>query len=78
MNMQELRVGSADMALRESNIQIHSQRMELYQANQAFDHSRSEKVWLHTELEDRERALQETHMRTLEEMEESKKKLFCS
>ena len=29
-NMQEVRVESADMALRESSLQLHSQRMELY------------------------------------------------
>ena len=32
--MQELKPGSADMALRASHRQVHSQRMELHQANQ--------------------------------------------
>ena len=73
LNMQELRVESADRALRESSLQIHSQRIEHYQANQSHGHSRREKVWLHTELEDRERARQETHIRTLGELEELKK-----
>ena len=39
-------------------------------AKQTYDHSRREKVWLHAELEDRERALQETRIRTLQEMED--------
>ena len=51
INMQELTVESADMALRESNLQIHSHRMEICQANQAFDDSQREKVSLHSDLE---------------------------
>ena len=37
INMHELRVESADMAHCESNLQINSQRMELYQAKQPED-----------------------------------------
>ena len=43
MNVQELRVEIADRALREASLQLHSQRMELYQANQSSDLSRREK-----------------------------------
>ena len=47
MNAQELRVESANKALRESSLQIQSQRMELYQANRSFDCSRRERWALH-------------------------------
>ena len=50
MNKHELRVESANMALSESNLQIHAQRVELHQANQSYDRSRREKDWLRTEL----------------------------
>ena len=39
--------------------------MELYLANQSSHYSPREKDWLCTELEDREKTLQETRMRTL-------------
>ena len=39
LDMQELRVESAATALQESGLQLHPQRMELYQANQLSDHS---------------------------------------
>ena len=52
------RIESEDRPLRASNPRIHSQRTELYQANQSSDHSRREKDWLCIELEERERALQ--------------------
>ena len=44
MDVQELTVGSADMALRESSLQIHSQRMELNEVNQSSDHSPEKKL----------------------------------
>ena len=65
LNMQELRVESADRVLQGPVQQLCSQRMEFYQANQLSDHSKREKNWLCTELENRERVLQETRMRTL-------------
>ena len=46
------------------------------QANQSSDHSRREANWLYTELEDRERALQWTRIRTLQEMERIQKKFL--
>ena len=55
MNMQELRVESADGVLCESSLQIHSQRMEFYLANQSSDYSRREEDWLFAELEEREK-----------------------
>ena len=44
-------------------------------ANQSSDYSRREKDWLYTELEERERALLETRIGTLQEMIELRK--FC-
>ena len=77
MKMQEFflekKKESADMALRESNRQIHSHRMELYQANQVYENSQREQIMFHAELENRERTLQETRIGTLQEMEGSKK-----
>ena len=43
--MQELRVETADRALHESGIQLHSQRMEFYQTKQLSDQSHKEKSW---------------------------------
>ena len=67
MKMQESRLESADRALRESDLQIQSQRLELYQASGYY---RREKDWLFSDLEERERILQEARMRALQEMEE--------
>ena len=60
MNMQVFFVfeASADVAHRESN----------HQATREDEHSRREQFCLHAELENRERALQETRMKTLEEI----------
>ena len=77
MHVLEVRVESAGRALIESSLQVHSQRMELHQAKQSYDHSWREKGWLRTDLEDRERALQESRIRTLQDMEELKK-IFCT
>ena len=68
---------SADRSLQESGLQLHSQRMALYQANQLPVYSWKEKNWLCTELGRRDRTLQETRMRNLQEMEELKK-LCCT
>ena len=76
LNMQELRLESADRALRESDLQIQSQRPELYQATQSSGYIRREKDWLFSDLEERERILQEARLRTLQEMEEVKKVLL--
>ena len=51
LNMQGLRIESADRALQETGLQLHSQRMELYQANHLSDHSKREKNWLCTEMD---------------------------
>ena len=43
LDMQEIKSEGADRALHKSGPQLHSQRMELCQANQLSDHSRREK-----------------------------------
>ena len=74
--MQELRVESADRALQESGRQLHSQMMELYQANPLSDHSEREEL-TRTELDRRERVLQEDRMRSLQEIAELNKGMRC-
>ena len=52
--------------------QHHSQRMELYRANQSYDRSQREKSRFCTELKMRDRALQEDRMKSFNEIEEFK------
>ena len=73
LDKQELRDQCADRALHESGMQLQSQRMELYHANQLSDHSQREKSWPHTELDRKERLLPEDRMRSLQEIQELKK-----
>ena len=47
---------NADIALQETGMQLQSQRMELFQANQMTDQTRREKSQLCDELEMRTRA----------------------
>ena len=47
--------------------------MELYQANQLTDQSQKEKSWLCTDLEMRERALQEDRVKSYQEIEDLKR-----
>ena len=70
LNMQELRVEDADRVLHESGPQLHFERMELYQMNQLCDHSQREKRWLCTELDRREKVVQEDRVRSLEYIED--------
>ena len=74
INLQEFRVESADRALHESGLQLHSQRNS---SKRISYHSRREKDWQCTELERRERVLQEDCVGNLQEMEEFKK-LCCT
>ena len=70
LNKQELMVENAGRDLHESGLQLHSPRMELYQAIQLSDQSQRAKCWLCTELDRNERFLQEGRMKSLEEIEE--------
>ena len=60
---------NADIALYETGIQLHSQRMERYQANQLTDQTLREKSWLCDEVEMRSRAFQEERARICQEFE---------
>ena len=61
---------NAEIALYETGIQLQSQRMELYHANQLTDQTRREKIWLCDELEMRNRALQEYRARICQEIKQ--------
>ena len=61
---------NAHIALYETGIQLQSQRMELYQANQVSDQAQREKSWLCEELDMRNRAFQEDRARDIQEIEE--------
>ena len=52
--------------------QHHSQRMELYRANQSYDRSQREKSRFCTDVKMRDRALQEDRMKSFHEIEEFK------
>ena len=67
LDRREWKMQSADAALHESSIQLHSWRMVLYQANQFTDHSKREREeWLCTELDRRDRALQEDRKKSFQ------------
>ena len=57
-------------ALYETNREVESQRLELYQAHQWADQSQREKINLCGELEMRSRLFQESHARNYPEIEE--------
>ena len=61
---------NSDVPLYETGMQFQSQRMELYQANQLTDQTRREKSWLCDEVEMKNRAFQENHARSCQEIEE--------
>ena len=46
LDRREWKMQGADRALHESGIQLHSQRMELYQVNLSYEQSQREKDWL--------------------------------
>ena len=73
LDRQEAKVQCADRALHEWCIQLLSQRMELYRANQTYGQSQREKSRFCTELEMKNRALQEDRMKSLNEIDEFKK-----
>ena len=60
----------AELALYETGVQLQSQMMELYQANQLTDQTRREKSWLCNGLEIRNRAFQEDRTRICQQIEE--------
>ena len=64
---------NADRALDEAGIQLQSQRMELYQANQLTNQTQREKSWLCNELEMRNRAFRQLKIDELSTQEEESK-----
>ena len=63
LDRREWRIRNADIALYETGMQLESQRMELYQANQVTDQAQREKSCLCDELAMRNRAFQEGRAR---------------
>ena len=67
LDRREWKMQSADRALHESGIQLQSQEMDLYQANQLTDQSRREKGWHCEESEMRNRAFQDDRVKSYQE-----------
>ena len=67
---------NAYIAIHEIGMQLQSQRMGLYQANQLTDRTRREKSWLCDETEMRNRAFQEDRASNCQESEEVRKNLL--
>ena len=63
LDRREWRIRDADITLYETGMQLQSQRLELYRANQLTDQTRREKSWLCEELEMRNRTFQEDRAR---------------
>ena len=57
-----------ESAVHETGMQLQSQRMGLYQANQLIDRARREKSWLCDESKMRSRAIQEDRARNCQEI----------
>ena len=70
---QECRAESADCAIREFQRQFPSNLMEIDHTNLGYETSRREQTRLHEELAKRERALRETHVSSIHEVEELKR-----
>ena len=62
-----------DCFIRELQRQIHSSRMDTDHTNARCETSRREQARLHEELAQRERALRETHIESIHEVEELKR-----
>ena len=70
MDMRNWEQRNADIALCETNQELESQILELYQANQWADQAQREKNKLCGELEMRNRLFQESRARNCQENEE--------
>ena len=66
---QECRADFLDCSMRELQRQIHSSRTETDHTNLGYETSRREQARLHEELAKRERALRETHIWSIHEVE---------
>ena len=68
---------NAHIALYETGIQLQSQRMELFQANQLSDQAQKEKSWLCEELDMRNRAFQEDRASDCQEIVQLRRICFA-
>ena len=62
-----------DSSVRDLQRQLDSDRLDIYCTNQGHEESRKEQAILHEELAQRERVLQETHIRSVHEVGELKR-----
>ena len=69
----ECRADLDDNSIRGLNRQIESQPMEIGHTLAGYEQSRREQALLHEESAERERALRETRIRSVQEMEEMKR-----
>ena len=70
---QECKVDSLNTCIRELQRQAHSHRLETDSANCGYEEPRREQARLHEELALREKALRDTRIRNVHEMEELKR-----
>ena len=70
---QECKVDLLDTSTREFQRQAHSNRLEMDSVNHGYEESRREQATRHEELAQREKALRETHIRSIDEVEELKR-----
>ena len=70
---QECKVDTLDTCVREFQRQAHSNRLEMDNANYGYGESRRERTRHHEDLAQREKALRDTRMRNMQNVEELKK-----
>ena len=70
---EECRADFAECSIRELIRPIQSNRMELDHTNLGYEQTRREQVRLHEEFAQRRRALRESHVRNIHELEELKR-----
>ena len=66
---QECKVGTLNTCIREFQRQTHSNRLEMDNVNYGYEESRREQARLHEELAQREKALRDTRIRNIHEVE---------
>ena len=70
---QDCKVDTFDTCIREFQRQAHSHRLELDSVNCGYEETLRELARLHEELAQREKALRDTHIRNIREVEELKR-----
>ena len=71
--MQECKVDTPDTCIREFQRQAHSNRLNMDNGNYGYQESRREQARLREELAQREKALRDTRIRNVHEVEELKR-----